>query len=212
MAVCGHCLSAYLWLQDDIRRLKWDLKHIRPLLRAKPTSQACSTPCNLESWVPVKSDRSRAKCSFPTVSCEPLQLNNKFQVLDNGNEPRSKVRQQLGGYSSSARASGTTRCRLGSCDQSALCLDHPCATLLNRLLTPPPGGLCSSTWSPALFRHLRTAPTNGACCQYPHGPACSGAWWPNLLLSRCLSLCTHNSAFAVVVHVSINDLKKQRCG
>ena len=172
MAVCGHCLPAYSLLQEDIGRLKQELrskdelilgfssvaaaqaKHLSamgssccagsfrecsaagapgeatlpwsgsvttggepiissnalnddiwPILGAKPKSQACSTPCNAEPWVRVRSTKGRARRSLQQRASDTLQLSNKFQALDTGDGQHSPVRLQPVDHPSSARVS-----------------------------------------------------------------------------------------------------------
>eukprot|EP00064_Thunnus_orientalis_P014354 superscaffoldBa00002475_g14398 len=75
------------------------------MLGAKPKSQACSTPCNAEPWVLVRSSKGRARRSLQPRASDTLQLCNKFQALDSGDGPRSPVRLQLVDHPSSAWAS-----------------------------------------------------------------------------------------------------------
>ncbi len=61
-------------------------------LGAKPRTQACSTPSIPEPWVQVKNSKSRRSPErLQLLSREALQLENKFQVLENLTSPSSPV-------------------------------------------------------------------------------------------------------------------------
>lgn len=163
-----------------------------PLLRVPSSKfQAGSTPCNLKPLVLIKSDRDCAKCCLPPFSSKSLQLNNKFQALDNGHAP-SPVWYQLGDHPSSllvsafelvgdlalnrrSSASRTARGQLGSYDKSTAYPDCPAATLFNLLSTPPPVRVCAPlAWLLLLLRlssavTLALLPPSKLDC----GPTCS---------------------------------------
>eukprot|EP00064_Thunnus_orientalis_P005048 superscaffoldBa00000481_g5061 len=78
---------------------------IWPILGANTKSQTCSTPCNTELSVLVRSSKGQARRSLQPCAFDTLQLSNKFQALDSGDRPRSPVRLQLVDHPSSAWAS-----------------------------------------------------------------------------------------------------------
>lgn len=79
-------------LNDDI----W------PVLSTKSESPDCSTLCNSQPWLLVRSSKSPTKCCTHLI----LQLSNKFPVLDSEAGPCTPMVLQLdGGLCSSAQAS-----------------------------------------------------------------------------------------------------------
>lgn len=74
-------------------------------LGAKPRTQACSTPSIPEPWVQVMNSKPRRSPKrIPLLSQEALQLENKFQVLENLTSPSSPVHPDLAGCPPSSSA------------------------------------------------------------------------------------------------------------
>ncbi len=180
MAVCGHCQLACLLLQDDIRWLKeeqeWtNLGTNRRLTTCGPSLELNPSP----KPAPLLATQS----PFRPLSSDALQLSHKFQALDSGDGPRCPLRPQLGDLPSAAQAATP---KLAG-DSSAAAADHtlnlpppssnaaeswlrshswttghqdrPAALAngLDRLSTPPLGGLCSTGSAVAIAAQDSTA-------------------------------------------------------
>ena len=139
-----------------------------PALGAKPKTQACSTPYDLEPLIQVRRSKGRARRSLHLRSSDTLPLNNSLQVLDDRD-----------GNNCAVAVISICRCRPAA----------PC-------LCPHRGSPSWPSFTEAHVERAPALPaahpanpggesTIRAGCRHLHGPACGCERRPDLLLSRC---------------------------
>lgn len=180
------CLLAHSW--------QWDLKDkgglilwfsFIPTAQDKILSALGSSSFVNRGTNPLNKYSAGIMQNVPSHSSDPLQLNNKFQTLDNGDGPcfPDTDWHQLGDHLSSAYDSTLTLDAPADTDLACLpstssadsdqlsSYNQSCPDLLDCQPAPPLWVLCS-TWLPAFFHHLGLTPICGASCQYLYDPAC----------------------------------------
>lgn len=132
---------------------------IRPTLGAKSKMHACSTWCNSELWVQVRSSKGRAKGSLQLCTSDTLPLSKKLSLrMDCNLRNWMTIHPPHQGQLVAPLVAG-----LGGCHHRGLNLGS--VTLLPFVRTTPPAEAVLVYW-PAVYRFL--PPDIFLSCGSPH--------------------------------------------